>query len=335
MRKTIKDIVLAVVVLTVAAFIVGAASSGFDYTHGLLTLLQRATSPSNPAGGNMTLFCRTNGRIATRTAAGVESDLATVADIGAPGGTGDMEKATYDQDDNGGVDSVDAVRWSTMTETPTSYDQYGLATPVLAEADTLASVTARGETATASINIPSGSSYKINGTPLAAADVGAVPAPGSPAQGQVLYNDGSGWAALAPGDAGKVLQTNGAAANPSWETAAGGSGDSLDLLLFGDGSDGDVTISSGTTTLTRDMAYDDLTISGTGSLACAGYTIRVKGTLDISSAPAGAIVGISGGAGQTPANLASYAVGGTIATGVTVGNSIAGIRGRAGTSWPK
>ena len=41
--------------------------------------------------------------------------------------------------------------------------------------------------------------------------------------------------------------------------------------MFGTGADGNVTISSGTTTLTRDMMYNNLTISGTGILNERGY----------------------------------------------------------------
>src|ERR1041385_3880934 len=40
----------------------------------------------------------------------------------------------------------------------------------------------------------------------------------SPAQGDILYYNGSDWVRLAAGTSGKVLQTNGAAANPSWVT---------------------------------------------------------------------------------------------------------------------
>jgi hypothetical protein len=49
------------------------------------------------------------------------------------------------------------------------------------------------------------------------------------------------------------------------------------LQWFGDGSDGDVTINSGTTTLTRDMYYHNLTLSGTGILNNGGFTIYVSG----------------------------------------------------------
>lgn len=41
------------------------------------------------------------------------------------------------------------------------------------------------------------------------ADIGAV-------QGDILYRSSTAWTRLAPGTSGQVLQTNGAAANPSW-----------------------------------------------------------------------------------------------------------------------
>jgi len=50
------------------------------------------------------------------------------------------------------------------------------------------------------------------------------------------------------------------------------------LLFFGDGSDGDVTIAS-TTTLTRDMYYNNLTVNSGIALNTNGYRIFVKGTL--------------------------------------------------------
>ena len=59
--------------------------------------------------------------------------------------------------------------------------------------------------------------------------------------------------------------------------------------VFGIGVDGTVAISSGTTTLTRDMHYASLTVSGTGALKTNGWKVYVSGTLDISNAPAGAL----------------------------------------------
>src|SRR5208283_2734214 len=56
---------------------------------------------------------------------------------------------------------------------------------------------------------------------------------------------------------------------------------------LGDGSDGNVTISSGTTALTRDMYYNNLTINGTGQIATNAFKVFVKGVLDLTAAPVG------------------------------------------------
>jgi len=58
---------------------------------------------------------------------------------------------------------------------------------------------------------------------------------------------------------------------------------------FGSGADGAVTIASGTTTLTRPMFYQSLTLSGTGKLAVANFPVFVLGTCDITQAGASAI----------------------------------------------
>ena len=52
--------------------------------------------------------------------------------------------------------------------------------------------------------------------------------------------------------------------------------------LFADGLDGNATI-VGTTTLTKEMHYNSLTIGATGILKPAGYRIFVKGTLTIDA----------------------------------------------------
>jgi hypothetical protein len=46
----------------------------------------------------------------------------------------------------------------------------------------------------------------------------------SSTRGSVLYRGASGWAALAPGTAGQVLQTGGPGADPSWVAQSGGGG---------------------------------------------------------------------------------------------------------------
>ena len=99
---------------------------------------------------------------------------------------------------------------------------------------------------------------------------------------------------------------------------------------FGDGSDLNVNITSGVTTLTRDMFYNNLTISGTGSIFTNNFKIFVKGVLDLTAAPVGAINnnGIAGG-------NASGATGGTVtaaAVAGTVGASGGGTAGANGTT---
>jgi hypothetical protein len=78
-------------------------------------------------------------------------------------------------------------------------------------------------------------------------------------------------------------------------------------VFFGDGSDGDVTISSGTTTLTRDMYYNNLTIGGGGHIftSAQGWDIYVAGVLDLTNAPQYAI--FADGGGSTPGGASSIA----------------------------
>lgn len=107
----------------------------------------------------------------------------------------------------------------------------------------------------------------------------------APAAGEVLIGNGSAFAKNAISGA-ITLSSAGVA---TFGTGAGNLTALETLSLYGDGTDGNVTISSGTTTLTRTMYYNNLTISGTGSLNPNGQMIYVKGTLDISAAPASAI----------------------------------------------
>jgi len=58
--------------------------------------------------------------------------------------------------------------------------------------------------------------------------------------------------------------------------------------VFGDGGSGNATI-TGSISLTNDAYYNDLTVSGVGSIFLNGFRLFVKGTLDISNAGALAI----------------------------------------------
>lgn len=87
----------------------------------------------------------------------------------------------------------------------------------------------------------------------------------------------------------------------------------IDRMFFGSGNDGNLSISSGTTTLARNMYYNNLTISGTAVLNTNGFRVHVKGTLDISSAPAGAIVclnNVGGNLNGSNSNSTAGALGG-------------------------
>lgn len=112
------------------------------------------------------------------------------------------------------------------------------------------------------------------------------------------------------------------------------------MSLFGDGSDGDVTIGSNTT-LTRDMYYNNLTVSATFTLTTGGFKIYVRGkaqidgTIDASGATGG---GTGGGSGGSTATLGVGANGGagtttigTAGSNTTNGTGGAGGAGGAGT----
>lgn len=102
----------------------------------------------------------------------------------------------------------------------------------------------------------------------------------------------------------------------------------LPYRSFGDGSDGNVTISSGVTTITRDMFYNNLTISSTGQLVTNNYKVFVKGNLDLSAAGVGSInnngangtTGTNGVSGGTGATAPTAPASGTLGAGCQPGN---------------
>jgi hypothetical protein len=101
------------------------------------------------------------------------------------------------------------------------------------------------------------------------------------------------------------------------------------ILYFGNGQDGNVTISSGTTTLSNDMYYNNLTMSGTGKLVTNGYFVFIAGILDLTNAPVGAIQnnGANGGAGTA---LGVGGSAGGAGTSNTLGAGVAGGVGGTG-----
>lgn len=100
---------------------------------------------------------------------------------------------------------------------------------------------------------------------------------------------------------------------------------------FGAGVDGNSTI-SGALTLTRDMFYNNLTITTGAAINTAGFRIYVNGTLDITAAPAGwltanATAGTDASSSTAVSGL--VAVTGTIAGQAAGPNSTAGATGAA------
>lgn len=142
---------------------------------------------------------------------------------------------------------------------------------------------------------------------------------------------------LASGETGVELDTgrfkvgNGVTAwNALAYTSLQGATQTAPYRSFGDGSDGNVTISSGTTTLAQDMYYNNLTLNGTGKIDCNGYKIFIKGILDLTAAGAGAIHanGATGGA----ASGATGGAVGTVTVAGTMGSQNPGSAGANGTT---
>jgi hypothetical protein len=107
--------------------------------------------------------------------------------------------------------------------------------------------------------------------------------------------------------------------------------DVITTILFGDGSDGDLTIadSGSAVTLTKDSYYDEVTISGTGYIATAGYKLYIR-KLTLTNAGAGAIR-YDGNAGGNASGATGGSAGAAI-TGVSVGSTGAGTAGSTATT---
>lgn len=100
------------------------------------------------------------------------------------------------------------------------------------------------------------------------------------------------------------------------------------IMFCGNGADGNLTINSGITTLTRDMYYNNITITGTAQINTNGYRLFWNGILDISGAPTDCIFSD----GQTGGNATTF-TGGTAAAALsdqTVGGAVAGPNGANG-----
>ena len=139
---------------------------------------------------------------------------------------------------------------------------------------------------------------------------------------------------LAKGTALQVRRMNAAANAEEWATVGAGS------ALFGDGSDGNLTV-SGTTTITTDKNYDTLIVQSGGILIVAGARVRSKTLCQVD---AGGIIHADGGAGAAAGTAGTATAqgmlglpsaggaGGTAAgsAGVTVSSGSGGAGGAGG-----
>lgn len=98
-------------------------------------------------------------------------------------------------------------------------------------------------------------------------------------------------------------------------------------LFLGDGSDGDLSISSGTTTLTRDMFYNSVTISGSAIINTNGFIIFCRNTFNKSGATS-VVQNIGPDGGNASGQTAG--VPGAAAPGVSCGAGAAGNAGGLG-----
>lgn len=115
----------------------------------------------------------------------------------------------------------------------------------------------------------------------------------APAQGDILYRNATAWVRLPAGTLGKVLQTNGAGANPSWETPGGGGGVgnvSTAVTL----TSGQLVVGAGTTNIAVGDLSGDVTTSG--GTAVTAKTALKTGALGIVIDGGGAAIttGIKG-----------------------------------------
>lgn len=113
--------------------------------------------------------------------------------------------------------------------------------------------------------------------------------------------------------------------------------------FFGSGTDGAISSGAGTTTLTRDMFYTNVTLGAGDKLVTKNFHVYISGTLNVASADALAIVsgtGNDGGnsttitAGTQPTNNTSNGSLGTGGLGASGkgGSTTTGINGSAGTA---
>lgn len=96
--------------------------------------------------------------------------------------------------------------------------------------------------------------------------------PSSPAQGDVIYYNGTSWVRLAAGTSGQFLKTNGAGANPAWATPTTAAPTESIIIAC---SDETTAITTGTAKVTFRMPYA-FTLTG---VRCSLTTAQTSGSI--------------------------------------------------------
>jgi len=185
--------------------------------------------------GTVTLSGLTTAGVVSVNGSGVLSSAATLTASEFPALTGDVTNAAGSL-----ATTVGSIGGKTVTLGG------GLTT---AGAFTISGAFALTLTTTATTNI----TLPTSGTVIATAT-------SSPAQGDVLYYNGSAWTDLAHGTSGQYLQTQGASANPQWATLTIGTGALTGTVQVAQGGTGDATLTT----------YGLLAGAGTGNVASIG-----------------------------------------------------------------
>jgi hypothetical protein len=117
---------------------------------------------------------------------------------------------------------------------------------------------------------------------------------GTPAQGDIIYYNGSAWTLLVAGTSGKYLKTQGAAANPMWDTPAG----SGTVTATGGALTPNAVVLGAGTTDTK--VVTGVTTDGASGLNL-GVSATTQGTLKLFGGTSGYTTLVSGAAAGTSA----------------------------------
>src|SRR5258706_7569432 len=135
----------------------------------------------------------------------------------------------------------------------------------------------------------------------------------------------SGAKGLAPASGGGT--TNFLRADGTWSNAI----DAVSAgIIYGDAAQGDVTLGAGTTTLTADQFYNNLTINVGDTLATGGYRVYVKGTLTLNGTISRSGNAGTAGNGTTPGTGGASSSAGVFSATSAGGNGVGAATGGTG-----